>query len=131
MENENEILGYVVCSTCLTPKAIKQGKGKRSAYVHGRCECGPDTRTGKAMQAEMNAFKSLEEVQSDIEKLKAPKPEAKPIVNQGEFKPNPEPTPKPNTDTESKPIGTAACVGIGAFMGLVFGGLVKTIKVVA
>nr|AKN36557.1 hypothetical protein [Vibrio tasmaniensis] len=131
MENENEILGYVVCSTCLTPKAIKQGKGKRSAYVHGRCECGPDTRTGKAMQAEMNAFKSLEEVQSDIEKLKAPKPEAKPIVNQGEFKPNPELTPKPNTDTESKPIGTAACVGIGALMGLVFGGLVKTIKVVA
>ncbi|MGF1716118.1 hypothetical protein L4D08_14675 [Photobacterium chitinilyticum] len=123
MESENEILGFVVCRTCLNPKAIKQGKGKRAAFVHGRCECGPDTRTGKAAQVEMKAFKPLEEVQSEIEVLKAPKPEVNPVVK--------EVVSKPNQDTESKQMGTAACVGIGAVMGLVFGGLVKTLKMVA
>lgn len=127
MENENEILGYVVCRTCLNPKAIKQGKGKRAAFVHGRCECGPDTRTGKAAQVEMKAFKPLDEIQSEIEVLKAPKPEVKPVVKEVVS----DPEPKPNQETESKPMGTVACVGIGAVMGLVFGGLVKTFKMVA
>jgi len=130
MESENEILGYVVCSTCLTPKAIKQGKGKRSAYVHGRCECGPDTRTGKAMQAEMKGFKSLADIELEIEtikngkpKLNEPKPELqsepKPVVNQSQ------------PDSESKPIGTATCVGIGAVTGFVLGGLFKVVRGVA
>ncbi|WP_299021525.1 hypothetical protein [uncultured Photobacterium sp.] len=131
MENETEILGFVVCRTCLNPKAIKQGKGKRAAFVHGRCECGPDTRTGKAAQVEMKAFKPLEEVQSEIELLKAPKPEVNPVVKEVVTKPNAEPQQKPNQDTESKQMGTVACVGIGAVMGLVFGGLVKTLKMVA
>ncbi|KMV29068.1 hypothetical protein AB733_20030 [Photobacterium swingsii] len=123
MDNETEILGYVVCRTCLNPKSIKQGKGKRAAFVHGRCECGPDTRTGKAAQVEMKAFKPLEEVQSEIEVLKTPKSEVNQVVN--------EVVSKPNQDTESKQMGTVACVGIGAVMGLVFGGLVKTLKMVA
>lgn len=123
MDNETEILGYVVCRTCLNPKSIKQGKGKRAAFVHGRCECGPDTRTGKAAQMEMKAFKPLDEVKSEIEALKTPKSEVNQVVN--------EVVSKPNQDTESKQMGTVACVGIGAVMGLVFGGLVKTLKMVA
>ena len=120
---ENEILGYVVCHTCKTPKAIKQGKGKRKAFVHGRCQCGPDTRTGAAMQAEMNAYKSLEEVEAEIEVSTAPKPEVTPVVNQGES--------NPNQEIQSKPISTAKCVGAGAVLGLVFGGVFKVFKAVA
>lgn len=138
MDNETEILGYVVCRTCLNPKSIKQGKGKRAAFVHGRCECGPDTRTGKAAQVEMKAFKPLEEVQYEIEVLKTPKSEVNQVVNEVVSKPNQdteqvvnEVVSKPNQDTESKQMGTVACVGIGAVMGLVFGGLVKTLKMVA
>ncbi|KJY93973.1 MULTISPECIES: hypothetical protein [Vibrio] len=124
---ENEILGYVVCHTCKTPKAIKQGKGKRKAFVHGRCQCGPDTRTGAAMQAEMNAYKSLEEVEAEIEALAAPKPEVAPVVNQRESNPNQE----SQSETQSKPISTAQCVGTGAMIGLVFGGVFKVLKAVA
>jgi hypothetical protein len=124
---DNEILGYVVCHTCKSPKAIKQGKGKRKAFVHGRCQCGPDTRTGVAMQAEMNAYKSLEEVEADIEALTAPKPEVTLVANQGESNPNQE----SQSETQSKPISTAKCVGAGAVLGIVFGGVFKVFKAVA
>ena len=124
---ENEILGYVVCHTCKSPKAIKQGKGKRKAFVHGRCQCGPDTRTGAAMQAEMNAYQSLEEVEAEIEALTAPKPEVAPVVNQGESKLDQE----SQSEIQSKPISTAKCVGAGAVLGLVFGGVFKVFKAVA
>lgn len=124
---ENEILGYVVCHTCKSPKAIKQGKGKRKAFVHGRCQCGPDTRTGAAMQAEMNAYKSLEEVEADIEALTAPKPEVTLVANQRELNPNQE----SQSETQSKPISTAKCVGAGAVLGLVFGGVFKVFNAVA
>ncbi|HHX8575390.1 TPA: hypothetical protein ACVO35_004160 [Vibrio alginolyticus] len=128
---EKEILGYVVCRTCLTAKAIMQGSGKRAAFVHGRCECGPDNRTGKPAQIEMKAFKPLDEVDAEIEAMKQPKPEPKP-------EPQSEPKPivnKPeqitNPDSESDGVGTMACVGIGAVCGLAFGGLVKALKMVA
>ncbi|WP_210473928.1 hypothetical protein [Vibrio crassostreae] len=121
MDNETQILGYVQCRTCSQPKAIKQGKGKRAAFVHGRCECGPDTRTGKAAQAEMKAFKSLEEVQADIEAINNPVVEAQPMAIE----------PEKETESKPKPITTVKCVGIGAVLGLFFGGVIKTIKVVA
>ncbi|WP_337969466.1 hypothetical protein [Vibrio pectenicida] len=120
---EKEILGYVTCRTCMTPKAIMQGSGKRKEYVYGRCECGPDNRCGKPAQLEMKGFKTLEEIQADIEVLTHPKPEPqsepKPIVN--EQKPH----------SESKPMGTAACMGIGAVTGFVLGGMIKVFKAVA
>ncbi|MCG9599698.1 hypothetical protein L1D16_01895 [Vibrio sp. Isolate31] len=125
MDNETQILGYVQCRTCSQPKAIKQGKGKRAAFVHGRCECGPDTRTGKAAQDEMKAFKSLEEVQADIEAINNPVVEAQPKAIE------PETESKPKNESELKPITTVKCVGIGAVLGLFFGGVIKTIKVVA
>lgn len=134
MSQENEILGYVVCRTCMTPKAIKQGSGKRAAFVHGRCECGPDNRTGKPAQAEMSAYKSLEEVQTDIEAIKANRL-AKQAQSQSQSDSESDCQSKTNTidnqKSESKPMGTAACMGLGAVFGLVFGGLIKTIKAVA
>ncbi len=124
---EKERLGYITCRTCMTPKAIMQGSGKRKEYVYGRCDCGPDNRTGKPAQLEMKGFKSLEEIQAEIEVLNQPKPE--PITE-----PQPEPKPvvnEPQPDSESKPMGTAACVGIGAVTGFVLGGMFKVFKAVA
>lgn len=71
--NDEPILGYVVCPTCKTLKAIRQGTGKRSAYVKGRCECGPDNRTGKAAQAEMSAYVPLREAEVKLNALLNPK----------------------------------------------------------
>ncbi len=139
MENNTEILGYILCKTCKEPKAIKQGKGKRKNYVHGRCACGPDTRTGIAAQAELSAFKPLTDVQSDMAALATPA--AKPNVT--EIIPNPKgiiaeketetkPNLKPSTETENDAeMGTIACVGVGAMVGLIFGGLIKSLKAVA
>lgn len=50
-----------------------EGTGKRSAYVKGRCECGPDNRTGKAAQAEMNAYVPLREAEVKLNALLNPK----------------------------------------------------------
>lgn len=128
MENETEILGYIKCNTCNEPKAIKQGKGKRQKFVHGRCACGPDTRTGTAAQAELSAFKPLEEIEAQIAQQNKPNEECN-IVN---IKPN-----KDSQKTVEKPVkktgemGTAASVGVGVVAGLFFGGLIKLIKVVA
>ncbi|RSD30338.1 hypothetical protein [Vibrio pectenicida] len=127
---EKEILGYITCRTCMTPKAIIQGSGKRKEYVYGRCECGPDNRTGKPAQLEMKSFKPLADIELEIKtikngkpKLNDPKPEPqsdpKPVVNQ------------PQPDSESKPMGTAACMGIGAVTGFVLGGMIKVLKAVA
>ncbi|EFP97449.1 hypothetical protein [Vibrio caribbeanicus] len=124
---EKEILGYITCRTCMTPKAIIQGSGKRKEYVYGRCECGVDNRTGSAAQSKMKGFKSIEEIQAEIEALNQPKPELKP-------EPQSEPKPvvnQPQPDTEPKPMGTAACVGIGAVTGFVLGGVFKVLKAVA
>lgn len=137
MDKQSETLGYVACSTCLTPKAIKQCNGKRSAFVMGNCECGADQRTGKAAQAEMNRFKPLEQVQSELEVLKAPAPlvVSEPLETQtpDPIKPNEQTQSKPleTENAEPKPMSTAACVGVGALVGLVFGGIIKTIKAVA
>ncbi|MCC2525515.1 hypothetical protein [Vibrio coralliilyticus] len=124
---EKERLGYITCRTCMTPKAIMQGSGKRKEYVYGRCDCGPDNRTGKPAQLEMKGFKPLEDIQAEIEALNQPKPEPIP-------EPQPEPKPvvnQPQPDSESKPMGTAACVGIGAVTGFVLGGMFKVFKAVA
>lgn len=124
---EKEILGYITCRTCMTPKAIMQGTGKREKYVYGRCECGVDNRTGTAAQSKMKGVKPLEEIQAEIEALNQSKAEPKP-------EPQPEPKPvvnQPQPDSEPKPMGTAACVGIGAVTGFVLGGVFKVLKAVA
>lgn len=72
MENEKQTLGYIVCQDCMTPKAIYQGNGRRSNYVYGRCECGPDNRTKAPAQKVMKAYKPLADVQAQIESLKQP-----------------------------------------------------------
>ncbi|MFT5879577.1 MAG: hypothetical protein ACI86X_000681 [Moritella sp.] len=135
MENKPEILGYILCKTCKEPKAIKQGKGKRKNYVHGRCACGPDTRTGIAAQAELSAFKPLADVQSDIAALATPaaKPNVTAIIpNTTGIIAQKETETKPNTETEKDTeMGTIACVGVGAVVGLIFGGLIKSLKAVA
>lgn len=140
--SEPNILGYVVCHTCNEPKAIKQGTGKRKAFVHGRCSCGPDTRTGAAAQAELSAYRPLDAVEAELLALNAvpepitepnqtesdtqsePKPETKP-----ETKPNPiEGEFIPNDETQSKPLGAVTCAGIGALLGLVLGGAIKVVR---
>ncbi|CAM3991164.1 hypothetical protein VA7868_04604 [Vibrio aerogenes CECT 7868] len=132
MTDTTDILGYVLCRTCHQPKAIKQGKGKRAAFVHGRCECGPDTRTGKAAQAEMKAYQSLEAVQAQIEAMKQPEPEQTESLPIQTEKQTQSPTePETKQEPQSQPVTTVKCVGIGAFLGLVCGGIIKTIKAVA
>ena len=132
MENDNDVLGYVVCNTCKEPKSVKQGKGKRAKFVFARCTCGLDTRTGKQAQIELKAFKSLEEIQSQI--VANNEPLDKP--NNEEVKPNN----KPNNETVKKEVepaknagssGTVASVGAGVVVGLFFGGLIKLVKAVA
>ncbi|MEZ8102213.1 hypothetical protein [Vibrio bivalvicida] len=127
---EKEILGYITCRTCMTPKAIMQGSGKRKEYVYGRCECGPDNRCGKPAQLEMKGFKSLADIELEIETIK----NGKPTLNEPKPEPQPEPKPvvnQPQPDSEPKPMGTAACVGIGAVTGFVLGGVFKVLKAVA
>lgn len=128
MGNETEILGYIKCNTCNEPKAIKQGKGKRQKFVHGRCACGPDTRTGVAAQAELSAFKPLAVIQREIDTQFNEKDEC----NIVEIKPNSDPQKKDEEQSKNKgEIGTVASVGAGVVVGLFFGGLIKLIKVVA
>ena len=79
IENDEFTLGFVVCGTCEDLKSIKQGRGKRKNFVHGRCVCGPDTRTGAKAQIELRAFKPLEMVKA--------------AIAAGQFKPN-----KPNNE---------------------------------
>lgn len=79
IENDEFTLGFVVCATCEDLKSIKQGRGKRKNFVHGRCACGPDTRTGAKAQIELRAFKPLEIVKA--------------AIAAGQFKPN-----KPNNE---------------------------------
>jgi len=137
MDNEKTVLGYIVCHDCMTPKAIYQGSGKRIKYVYGRCTCGMDNRTGKSAQEKMSTFKPLEDVQAEIEAIKANKL-AKQTQSEPQSKDNNEPQPQGNQpqsvvipDSESKPIGAATCVGIGAFLGFLCGGIIKTIRAVA
>lgn len=128
MENETEILGYVLCKTCNQPKSVKQGKGKRARFVHARCSCGPDTRTGAAAQAELSKYKPLAEVEAEIGQQNKPNEER----NIVDIKPNRD-LQKPDEIQVKKTgeISTAASVGVGVVAGLFFGGLIKLIKVVA
>ncbi|PKG39709.1 hypothetical protein [Psychromonas sp. Urea-02u-13] len=132
MENKNEILGYIKCNTCKEPKSVKQGTGKRIKYVHARCSCGPDTRTGAMAQAELKTFKPLEEIEAEISLQNKPLDECN-IVN---IKSNKEPVKYSQKQVE-KPViktggmSTPASVGVGVVVGLCFGGLIKFIKAVA
>ncbi|NAW67652.1 hypothetical protein [Photobacterium halotolerans] len=131
-------LGYIVCHTCKEPKAIKQGSGKRSRFVHGRCSCGPDMRTGAAAQAEMKAYLPLEEVQAQLLAINTEsEPKDEPNLTPSETKPVIEPETKskpiegqfiPKDEPEPKPMGATVCVGAGAVAGLILGYVFKSVR---
>ena len=144
MESSAEILGYIGCHTCNEPKAIKRCKGKRKNFVMGNCGCGSDQRTGKAAQAELNAFKPLDVVEAVLrvrqDKANKPndaqsKPNLNPINAQSDTesetlsKPNVDEVPKPNdesnNDPESEPLNISKCVGLGSMIGLIFGLIIR------
>ena len=136
MEIDAAILGYIECNTCNDTKAIKQGKGKRSRFVHGRCKCGPDTRTGVAAQTELSAFKPLDIVKALIAAKQPPpvkpnneqsKPNADGINEQSqtESKPNTDMESKPNDEPESETLNLSKCVGLGSVIGLIFGLIIR------
>ncbi|NAW87167.1 hypothetical protein [Photobacterium halotolerans] len=119
-------IGYIACLTCLTPKAIMQGTGRRKNYLYGRCKCGPDNRTGAEIQAQFKTFHPLDEVEAEIARLKEPQPEPLPEPTP---EPEPEPTPEPLPAPEPQPKATpkpnrvkqvGAGMAIGAFLGAVF-----------
>lgn len=143
MESSADILGYIHCTTCDEPKEIKQGKGKRSRFVYGRCKCGPDQRTGVAAQTELSAFKPLDMVKGLIESkrdllVEPNKPkdtQSKPqtslidAVSDTSSKPNadvvPKPNNEPNTEPSSEEMSLSKCVGIGSMIGLIFGLIIR------
>lgn len=59
-----QVLGYLPCSVCQSPKQIIQGQGKRARFLRARCQCGPDMRTGAAIQAQWAQYQSLEAVEA-------------------------------------------------------------------
>ncbi|WP_211677912.1 hypothetical protein [Moritella sp. 36] len=136
MEASADILGYIECKTCNDTKAIKQGKGKRSRFVHGRCKCGPDTRTGVAAQNELSAFKPLDIVKALIAEKQLPpanpnNEQSKPNTNgineqsQTESEPNTDEQYKPNNEPENEALNISKCVGLGSVIGLVFGLIIR------
>ncbi|MDB1122831.1 hypothetical protein [Vibrio algarum] len=127
-------LGYVVCTTCQSPKAIYQGSGRRIKYVFGRCECGLDNRTKPPVQAVMSAYKPLEEVKAELEALNQPvesppEPLFTPIESDNE--PQTLSDSDPQSEVETKPLFTAKRIGIAAAVGLVIGGAIKAVRAVA
>ncbi|WP_120511976.1 hypothetical protein [Photobacterium salinisoli] len=136
--SDPNVLGYIVCQTCKEPKAIKQGTGKRSRFVHGRCSCGPDMRTGTAAQVEMKAHLPLEEVQAQLlamNTVSEPKDEPNLTPSEPESLIEPETKPKPiegevipKNEPEPKSMSETACVGVGAVLGLLLGYAIKTAR---
>jgi len=124
METDKQSLGFVLCKTCMSPKAIFQGTGNRKNYVYGRCECGVDNRTGKAHQDRLKAYKSRDEIEAQIEALNNPAPASEP-----------EPLPAPETPPKQDPkpsdeqgVSMGLCVGAGAALGVLFGGLIRLVR---
>lgn len=143
LENQNPILGYVVCKDCMTPKSVRQGTGKRAAYLVGRCECGTDSKTKEIPQKIMSQYKPLAEVEAEIERLKAAmvkntSPVAKNEQNEPESLPKPEQNePKPQQDEPTPPkndsgtMNSVACAGIGALFGVLIGKGISVLRAVA
>jgi hypothetical protein len=132
--NDKTPLGYVVCKTCMTPKAIFQGSGKRANYVYSRCECGSDNRTGAKIQQALSQYKPLEEVQLELDSLNKPieanpEPMFTPIESESEALPDSESDSL--SGSESKAMNPYKAVGVVAVVGLVIGGVMKAIKAVA
>lgn len=132
METDKQPLGFVLCKTCMTPKAIFQGTGNRKTYVHGRCECGLDNRTGKAHQDKLNAYQSRDEIEAQIEALNNPAPavESEPLpAPETPPKQAPKPSDKQapeSSDEEGMSMGL--CVGAGVVLGGLFGGLIRLVR---
>ncbi|ELV8742269.1 hypothetical protein ACWOK6_004251 [Vibrio vulnificus] len=100
---DEEILGYLPCSKCKTPKKIIQGQGKRARFLRARCKCGPDCRTGEDIQAYFATYKPLEEVEQML------KPTPEPVTE-------PESVPEPqNNKTTTSANSSAAKFIIGGF----------------
>jgi len=132
--NDKTPLGFIACKTCLTPKAIFQGSGKRIKYVYSRCDCGSDNRTGAKIQQALSQFKPLEEVEAELLALSKPieanpEPIFTPIESESDALPvvNDE----AQDESESTPLFTVKRVGIAAVVGLAIGGVVKIVKAVA
>lgn len=85
MDNDENILGYIVCHDCMTPKQIIQGQGKRARFVRAKCECGSSNLTGAAIQKKWRNYKTLDEIKAEIQKIS-------------------EPTPKPEFETDSQDL---------------------------
>jgi hypothetical protein len=140
MENEREILGYVVCHDCMTPKAIMQGSGKRANYVYGRCECGPDNRTKPTAQKVMKAYQPLEGVQAQIEALTAPI-ESEPLPVERERDPIEPPTStqlsesvgtkESDSEPETNPLLKWLIIPVVAGAAIGIGKAIKAVKAVA
>lgn len=128
--NDKTPLGYVACKTCMTPKAIFQGSGKRANYVYSRCECGSDNRTGAKIQQALSQYKPLEEIQLELDSLNKPmeanpEPIFTPIESESDSLTDSE------SDSEQKAMNPYKAVGIVAVLGLAVGGLMKAVKAVA
>ncbi|BDU46892.1 hypothetical protein [Vibrio nigripulchritudo] len=150
LENQNPILGYVVCKDCMTPKAISKQNGKRSKFFLGRCKCGTDNRTQAIPQQIMSQYKPLEEVQAEIERLKAAMVKNDtPVVKNEPKEPDSLPKPQPDgqkpqqnepTPQQSEPdapksdngtMKSFACAGIGALFGVLIGKGINAVRAMA
>jgi hypothetical protein len=140
MENEREILGYVICHDCMTPKAIMQGSGKRANYVYGRCECGPDNRTKPTAQKVMKAYKPLADVQAQIESLNQPVISEPEPVDVEEKETSPEistqlsesvGTKESDSEPETNPLLKWLIIPVVAGAAIGIGKAIKAVKAVA
>ena len=118
MSEQEKILGYVLCRDCMTPKQIIQGSGKRARFLRAKCECGASMLTGEKIQAKWAKYKTLEEVQAQIQELTTPTPLPKEEVTPADLEqhsqPQPQPTPKAPSGSVGWLIGGALAVfGLG------------------
>ncbi|WP_342606965.1 hypothetical protein [Vibrio tritonius] len=121
-EQEDKVLGYVLCRDCMTPKQIIQGSGKRARFLRAKCECGASMLTGAKIQAKWAKYKTLEEVQAQIKELTTPTPLPKQEVTPADLEQTKQPS-----QSQTKPSGAVAWVigGALAAFGLGFAKLAK------
>ncbi|EGR2797607.1 hypothetical protein DU976_17300 [Vibrio navarrensis] len=81
---DENVVGYLPCRVCQSPKKIIQGKGKRARFLRARCKCGPDCRTGEEIQAVWANHKTLEEVEAILNPVNETTPEPEPEPEQQE-----------------------------------------------
>lgn len=128
---EDDVLGYVHCPECNSPKAIRQGAGKRRNFLKGRCKCGPDNRTGADIQKAMNAFQPLGDIEAQINALNDTSEDTPEIDNQSESLAIDAQSPTTNDDsqpTQSDSQHPALAVAMGAVFGFIGGKLITLMR---